>query len=256
LASSAAADLIDFAEAPARFTEQVPGRLVHVSDGYAFAGDIGRTWGAVEGIRLGDVEAAVKEVAELVRAAQVEKCSWWLSERSTPDDLVERLLALGLTRHDDDYLHAAMLLTSEPPRVDDIEAREVTTLEEYAELRRITREAFDNPEPEQPRDELEREWERRLDPAFAAWIDGRMASVGRVVMTRVGGYLIGGATAEWARGRGAYRAVVRARWDAVVARGTPALAVGAGPMSRPILERLGFERVLELRRVESVRSDT
>ena len=53
---------------------------------------------------------------------------------------------------------------------------------------------------------------------------------------------------HWARGRGAYRAVVRARWDAAVARGTPALAVGAGPMSRPILERLGFEQVLQFRR--------
>ena len=52
---------------------------------------------------------------------------------------------------------------------------------------------------------------------------------------------MGGATADWARGRGADRAVVCARWD-------------AGPMSRPILQRLGFEQVLQLRRVESVRS--
>ena len=229
----------------------VPGRVVHHSDGYAFAGDIGRTWGAVEDLRLGDVEAAVREVAELVRRADVQKCSWWLSDRSTPHDLEERLLSLGLMRHDEDYLHAAMLMTSEPPRVDGIEVREVATLEEYTELRRITREAFGNPEPEQPPAELAREWERRIDPSFAAWIDGRMASVGSVVLTRVGGYLIGGATAEWARGRGAYRAVVRARWDAVVARGTPALAVGAGPMSRPILERLGFERICTMYELET-----
>lgn len=234
--------------------EPAPGRVLHVCDGYAFAGDIGRTWGAVEGLRVDDVGVVVAEVDELVRKARVEKCSWWLSERSTPDDLEEQLLALGLTRDESDYLHAAMLLTSEPPRVD-VEVRQVETLEEYVEVRRITREAFGNPEPQQPHEELAREWERRIDPSFAAWIDGRMASVGSVVMTRVGGYLIGGATAEWARGRGAYRAVVRARWDAVAARGTPALAVGAGPMSQPILERLGFEQVLQLRRVESVRSE-
>jgi hypothetical protein len=36
---------------------------------------------------------------------------------------------------------------------------------------------------------------------------------------------------------------VRARWDAAVERGKPALTVGAGPMSAPILERLGFEHV-------------
>ena len=67
-----------------------------------------------------------------------------------------------------------------------------------------------------------------------------------------GAYLMGGATAEWARGRGACRAVVRVRWDAAVERGTPAIAVGAGPMSRPILERLGFEQVLQFRRLEQV----
>lgn len=63
---------------------------------------------------------------------------------------------------------------------------------------------------------------------------------------------MGGATAEWARGRGAYRAVVRVRWDAAVERGTPALAVGAGSMSRPILERLGFDHVLQFRRLELI----
>jgi hypothetical protein len=235
--------------------EPAPGRMVHVADGYAFAATVGHTWGAVEGIRLGDVGVAVAEVDELAREAKVERCSWWQSERSTPDDLEQRLLELGLTRDESDYLHAAMLLTAEPPRVDGIEAREVDTLEEYVEARRLTRAVFRNPHaPVQPEEELAAEWERLLDPHFAAWIDGRMASVGSVILTRVGGYLIGGATAEWARGRGAYRAVVRARWDAVVARDTPALAVGAGPMSRSILERLGFEQVLELRRVESVRS--
>ena len=45
------------------------------------------------------------------------------------------------------------------------------------------------------------------------------------------------------RGRGAYRALVRARWDVAVERGTPALTVSAGAMSRPILERLGFVTV-------------
>ena len=38
-----------------------------------------------------------------------------------------------------------------------------------------------------------------------------------------------------------YRALVRARWDDAVAAGQPALVVHAGAMSRPILERLGFQ---------------
>jgi hypothetical protein len=51
---------------------------------------------------------------------------------------------------------------------------------------------------------------------------------------------------ERARGRGAYRALVRARWDDAAERGTPALIVHAGRMSRPILERLGFQAVAEI----------
>jgi len=62
-----------------------------------------------------------------------------------------------------------------------------------------------------------------------------------------GAALTGGAVAPWARGRGAYRALVAARWDDAVARGTPVLVTQAGPMSRPILGRLGFREVCEIR---------
>jgi hypothetical protein len=148
-----------------------------------------------------------------------------------------------------------MLLTTEPPAVEGVDVRRVTTLEEFAETRRLSVEAFADPRLEQPTDEqIADEWAHAVDPSYAAWMDGRIAAVGRATFTRVGVYLTGGSTAPWARGRGAYRAVVRARWDAAAAAGTPALAVGAGPMSRPILERLGFTQVVQLRRLESVRS--
>ena len=55
--------------------------------------------------------------------------------------------------------------------------------------------------------------------------------------------LFGGSVLPEARGKGVYRALTFARWDAAVERGTPALTVQAGKMSMPILERLGFERV-------------
>jgi hypothetical protein len=187
--------------------------------------------------------------------SDTRRASWWLTERSTPDE--EAFLAAGLRRVESDYLHAAMVLTSEPPAARDIEVRQLETLEEYVESRRLALEAFANPDQRNPSDEeLATEWEQRADPRFAAWIEGRMASVGRANYTRAGGYLMGGSTAAWARGRGAYRAVVRARWHEAVRRGTPALVVGAGSMSRPILERLGFEQVLQFRRLESVRSDS
>jgi hypothetical protein len=58
--------------------------------------------------------------------------------------------------------------------------------------------------------------------------------------------MVGGGVLAHARGRGVYRALVHARWVDAVAAGTPALTVQAGAMSRPILERLGFQIVAEL----------
>jgi hypothetical protein len=229
------------------------GRLLRVTDRYTLAGEVAHTWTAVERIRLrgDDVDEAVRTVDAFMHEAGNLRASWWLSERSTPDDLEERLLANGCIRDESDYLNAAMVLTHEPPSVEGVEVRRIETFEEFVESRRLQKAVFATDAGE----DFAADWELLPDPIFAAWIDGRMASAGRVVFTRVGGYLMGGATAEWARGRGAYRAVVRARWDEAVRRGTPTLAVAAGTMSRPVLERLGFEQVLQLRRIESVRSD-
>lgn len=249
-------DLVDFAEAMGPFLEPATGRLIRLTDGYALSSDFGHTWAQVERIRLREDEVAdvVATVDAFMRESGTGRASWWLTERSTPAE--EAFLAAGLKRDETDYLHAAMVLTTEPPSVDGIEVRRVSTREEYAESRRLALDAFQNPHQRKPTDaELAAEWEHQVDPIFAAWMDGRMASVGRAIYTRAGGYLMGGSTAGWARGRGAYRAVVRARWDEAVRRGTAALAVGAGSMSRPILERLGFEQVLQFRRLESVRSD-
>ncbi|MCB5166637.1 GNAT family N-acetyltransferase [Streptomyces bambusae] len=52
----------------------------------------------------------------------------------------------------------------------------------------------------------------------------------------------GGTVPEW-RGRGIYRALVAYRAGQAAAAGIPYLQVDASDQSRPILERLGFERV-------------
>jgi hypothetical protein len=235
-------ELVDFAEAPGAFMEPAPGLHLLVTGPYTITAETGHAWTAVERLRLraDEVGGAVAAVDAFMREAGTLRASWWLSERSTPDDLEELLLEAGCRRDVDDYLNAGMVLTREPPAVDGVAARLLETAEERLEALAVQQAVFGA--------------EVTSVPEFAAWIDGRIAAVGRTIWTRVGGYLVGGATAEWARGRGAYRAVVRARWDEAVRRGTPALAVGAGPMSKPILERLGFEQLLQFRRIESVRS--
>ena len=228
--------------------EPAPGRTLVVEPEFAFAYDFGHRWAACEGLRVRDVDRVVAEVDALVAQSGAEVCSWWLTERSTPADLEQELLARGLRLVESDYLHAGMLSTTAPPEVPGIAVRRVETLADHAVARRLSH-------PELSDAQLAAEWELGGEaPAWIASLDGRPAAVGRAIYTRVGAYLMGGSTAEWARGRGAYRATVRARWDEAVVRGTPALAVGAGPMSRPILERLGFEQVLQFRRLESVRS--
>ena len=87
--------------------------------------------------------------------------------------------------------------------------------------------------------------------AFIARLDGRAAATAMAIPSERGVYLIAGSTAPWARGRGLYRALVRARWDYAVERGTPALVVTANPeTSYPILKRVGFEDVCTITRLE------
>jgi GNAT superfamily N-acetyltransferase len=93
------------------------------------------------------------------------------------------------------------------------------------------------------RAELPERWESGPLAMHAAWLDGQLVGAGTSCTTPHGLALFGGATLPEARGRGAYRALVRARWEHAVAGGTPALLTQAGAMSRPILERLGFQRV-------------
>jgi GNAT superfamily N-acetyltransferase len=82
---------------------------------------------------------------------------------------------------------------------------------------------------------------------WAAYDDGRPVGFGRGIDMEGGVALMGGAVLPEARGRGVYRALVRARWDHAVARGTPLLVVQAGRMSAPVLDSLGFVRHGEIR---------
>lgn len=86
------------------------------------------------------------------------------------------------------------------------------------------------------------------DHSNLASLDGR--AVGSAAKAHLepgtpGVLLVGGAVLPGARGRGAYRTLVCARWDDAVAEGFGGVCVQAGAVSRPILERLGFERVAE-----------
>jgi hypothetical protein len=211
----------------------------------------------VQRLRLAEdeVEETYEEIGGLVAERNHYNTTWWIDDRATPADLTERLRALGLRPAEEPRLEphgTGMALLEEPPGVEGVTARAAETLAEWNLAAEIGNEVFAVPEEDREAQRktsaarFEAQREQGGGTRFLAWVDGKPAASATVVWAPLGGLCLGGATLEWARGRGAYRALVRARWDAAVARGTPALVVNAGRMSRPILERLGFVAVAEL----------
>jgi GNAT superfamily N-acetyltransferase len=207
-------------------------------------------------VRLRDGEApdAVVEVRELLAAPGTRVVSWWLSELATPRDVEKQLLDAGLALVADDYLLDGLLATIPPPAgPPDVEVRLVTTADEWVNVRELQDGIFDNPTERRPtREKLLAEFRHTPAALFGAWLDGELVGAAGATPSSRGMLLWGGSVREDARGRGCYRALVRARWDEAVRRGTPALTVSANDKSGPVLRKLGFEKVLELRRLEDV----
>ena len=217
---------------------------------------------SVQRIRLqpDEVDDAVEAARSLMRVTGSPASSWWLSEHSTPANLEEELLRRGMSIVDGDYLIDGLALTTPPPPgPPDVVARPVANTAEFVEAVRLQFEAFAPPHARRRSEaEIVEEYEQgRGDTSsvlYAAWLEGRLVGAGRGFFSPRGVLLAGGSTLPAARGRGAYRALVRARWDDAVARGTPALAVQAGSMSAPILYGLGFEQLCQFRRIHDVGS--
>ena len=183
----------------------------------------GSTWNTVQRQRfpLEEVDEVLAEVRDALRERGRKQTQWEVGS-SAPDGLVDALLELT--------------------------AREIESLEEMEAAMAVQWEAFDaSPEEiEEARGLLPDRFRQRLYLRHAVWLDGEIVCTGTAAATEHGLLLYGGATKVDARGRGAYRALIRARWDDAVALGTPALITQGGSMSRPILERLGFEPVGEV----------
>jgi hypothetical protein len=202
-------------------------------------------WNVAQRFRLAadEVEGVRAEIHEHLRAKGRTACTWEIGTHATPDGLVERLLALGLV--DDSIPLAVGMVLSEPPAhaPPGVEVRRVETDEERLASARIAAIAFGGPVPTEVKP-------REHDPnnvEYLAYVDGEPVARASGSFSEHGVTLFGGSTLPEARGRGAYRALVAARWDDAVARGTPALVTQASPMSRPILAQLGFEEVCEIR---------
>ena len=248
-------DVRTFAEEPAAWGEIDPrsGLERLLTDRYCLLFGPVPSFTMVSRLRLDpdSIAETVHEVrAEIARRGHRE-ATWEVAASATPGDLVDRLLGHGF--EPDDHQTSLVLESAPAPGPRDITARRIESLEEFRLAAGVSRRAFGT-SPERAA-----EWDAIAGERFAA---ERAGYAPRCYLafdgdTAIGcahsiveddcpaALLISGGVVPEARGRGAYRALVRARWDDAAASGFGALAVHARATSRPILERLGFEKVAE-----------
>ena len=250
----------ELAENPNLHQRPGPGRTLHRDPHGRFAIFLGEGTSVqsatVQRVRLTDEEAprALAEIRALLRSLGREGAEWELGESTTPPDLVDRLLSLGLHRDEREPVATGMVLRASQitaPR--GVVARKVASVDELVAARRVQQSAFGDPRPVS-RELAETDFAREgVDGStFAAFLGGRLVAAGYAAYTPWASILFGGATLSEARGQGAYRALVAARAAEAEERGAPMLVTHAGRMSRPILERLGFEPVAQIDRLIDV----
>ena len=242
--------LREIAEYPNSFSPLGPSDERIETERYTLCMARGKTWNTVQRqrMRADEIDDVIEEVRSLLRERGRDRTQWEVGSSAEPPDLVDRLLERGLVRDKEPYAVALVLTEEPPPPPAGVVAKRVETFDEYAAANAVQWEAFEMPEAEiaelQP--QLPQMWSETVNLQHIALIDGEVVAAGTSAPTEHGLLLFGGATKPSARGRGAYRAVLHARWEDAVASGTPVLITQGGSMSRPILERLGFERVGEI----------
>ena len=245
--------LIALAEDPDFFTEPPDGSDRHVDERFCLTIGPHRRWAGVCRLRLpDDAEQIAGAVAEIRRlTAGIENVQWNVGSSATPMGLPERLRALGLGDPDppSDPLVAAMAVEHEPPAVDGVEVRRIETMEEHLAGLEIMLAAatWSGAAAAAERERAEEVFERRQRRGGLQWLgylEDRPVAFALADRGSAGLYLAGGSTLPEARGRGCYRALVRARWDEAIRLGLSGLAVQAQyGSSAPILRRLGFAEV-------------
>jgi hypothetical protein len=241
--------LLELAEEPGVWTP--PGPDAEVVAGEGFRVVLRERSGSVERIRLEDDEVprALEETRRLARKRGLDEMVWWTGELSTPGGLADRLLALGLAPDPAAPALTTLAITAEPADGTEIEVRRVTDLDGFLRALEIDWEVWelDADVRRRRRARAPDLWEAlACDPRiehYLALLDGRPAGFARAVFTALAGILMGGSTLPSARRRGVYTALVHARWHDAVARDAPRLTTAVGPMSAPILKRMGFERI-------------
>jgi GNAT superfamily N-acetyltransferase len=216
-----------------------------VTDDYTYIAGPNNAW--VLEIREPNVEWTRAES----RRRGIQLVEWWVGWSVRPS-VADDLLSLGLVPDDEPVL-TGMTSATPPPAAPHVEVRAIETAAQYLEAIAVDWEVWQLSDEERAKrratevDRFDEDHAAGTAHHWAAYVDGRPVGFGRGIDMQGGVALMGGAVLPEARGRGVYRALVRARWDHAVARGSPLLVVQAGPMSAPVLDGLGFQRHGEIR---------
>ena len=201
-----------------------------------------------------DTASVVETIRSVLRERGRTWAIWQVGASATPATLADDLIAFGL-RPDSDPVCKAVVIGSAPIGDDpgDVVVRHATTREDFEAFFRIQQEAFETHAETIERgakrlDEIY-EAERGTDQlaTYLAYVGDEPVATARATFTAAGVVLNGGSTLHRARGKGAYRALVHARWRDAAARGTPWMTTLARPTSYPILKKMGFEDVCDVR---------
>jgi hypothetical protein len=246
-------DLVELAENPALHTPDSPGFERVADPRYCAVFFPGGGRADVQRLRFaeGEVPAGVAELRRLARSRGYPSLLWFVGAAATPADLGEQLLALGLVPDPDAPELTGMVLEAPPAGEPSVEVRPVASYDEFVAASELDWFAWVPQDLAERRAQLPARWreleERDAARIYVAHLEGEIVGYARAVFGAEAAFLLGGATAPHARGRGVYTSFVHARWRDAVERGTPRLVIQAGAMSAPIVARLGFREVSTIR---------
>ena len=189
--------------------------------------------------------SADRVISEQVSHFQGRNLTWIVYGHDRPPDLKERLLARGFEAEEPEEL-LVLDLEQVPAAVLEPVSHDVRRISQPSQLgdviaihQQVWRDSFEGWRERLARRLVEAPESLSL---YAAYVDGAAASTAQVSYY-VGGMfasLVRAATLPSYRGRGLFTALVATLVQDALTRGVRFLDTDAGPMSRPILEKLGF----------------
>lgn len=225
-------------------------RIERVGDVVRLIGSDGAGW---RGVVWSELDAENADAAIAVQVRHFTELGldfeWKHYSHDTPADLADRLLKAGFAAEEPEALMIAEIagLPTEPRLPEGVRIVEVTDAAGVAQMVRAHDAAFGRPSPRIEQQLLRQVADR--DESMVALVvlagDGEPVCASRLELhkgTEFGSLWGGGTDPRW-RGQGIYKATVAYRARIAAERGCRYLQVDASDDSRPILGRLGFERL-------------